>query len=192
MESYHHRCLATDHGLNREPFQTHKVLGGNVAIKLKIFHNVVPFFSSTYEVGGNKYLTRGEDTVLALQMKGKENQKFIDIDTKIFHNTYGHFPTVPDILNDTKIKDRFFYAAMGWIGRNPFLNHLSGIDPACAYQLEHQRLVEGAQAVSEHLNDKRFLILPKAHDLAYSSLEDMKEEFNRFSESWFEFMRRIK
>lgn len=192
MDSFHHQCLSTDHGIRRQSFRTYKVLGGNVAIKLKIFKEIVPFFSSTYWVEGKKYLTRGEDTVLALQMKEKEDQKFIDIDTKIFHNTYSHFPTVPDIVNDHAIKDRFYYAAMGWIGRNPFLNELKGINVNCAYQIEHNHLVEGSKSIAKYLDDDRFLILPKAHDLAYENLENMKSEFEAFQSSWYEFIRRMK
>jgi len=116
---------------------------------------------------------------------------FLDIDMKIFHNTYGNFPTVPDILNDKVIKDRFFYASMGWIGRNPFLNHLKKLDPNCAYEHEHKHLLKGAKAVAEHLQDSRFLALDKAHDLAYEHLDEMKKEFEVFSKSWTEMMRRI-
>lgn len=192
MDSFHHQCLATDHGLKRQNFRTQKVLGGNVAIKLKIFNEIVPFFSSTYWVDGNKYLTRGEDTVLALQMANKEHQKFMDIDTKIFHNTYSHFPTVPDIVNDQAIKDRFFYAAMGWIGRNPFLNDLQGLNVDCCRKIEQDYLQHGAKCIAEYLNDDRFLVLPKAHDLAYENLPKMKEEFELFKTSWFEFIRRMK
>lgn len=191
MDSYHHHCLSTDHGIRRQSFRTDKVLGGNVAIKLKLFKHIVPFYSSTFEVEGNKYLTRGEDTVLAIQMKKEKHMKFVDIDMKIFHNTYSHFPTIPDILKDKPIKDRFYYAAMGWIGRNPFLNDIRGIDVKKAYRLEHENLIRGADAIARYLEDDRFLKLPKAHDIAYGRLEDMKMEFQLFKDSWFEFIRRL-
>jgi hypothetical protein len=192
MESIHHHCLVTDHGLRRQSFRTDKVLGGNVAIKLRLFEDIVPFFSSTFSVEGSKYLTRGEDTVLAMQMKKNDAYKFIDIDTKIFHNTYSHFPTIPDIVKDDAIKDRFFYACMGWIGRNPFLNYLEGLDVKSAYAIEHEHLLKGSKAIAKHLNDERFLLLPRAHDIAYENLDNMKKEFEAFQTSWNEFIRRIR
>lgn len=191
-DSIHHHCLSTDHGIRRSGFRTNKVLGGNVAIKLDLFKTMVPFFSSTYEVEGNKYLTRGEDTVLAIQLKAQENYKFYDIDLKIFHNTYSHFPIVPDIVNDQTIKDRFFYACMGWIGRNPFLNDLRGLNIDRVYEMEHKHLLAGCEKISKHLNDERFLLLPKAHKIAYENLNHIKEEFEDFKSSWFEFIRRMK
>lgn len=191
MDSYHHHCLATDHGRRRKGFKTNKVLGGNVAIKLALFKTMVPFFSSTYHVEGGKYLTRGEDTLLAIQVKHQEDIVFYDIDMKIFHNTYGHFPTVPDILNDPVIQDRFYYACMGWIGRNPFLNKMNGMDVDSVYHLEHDYLISGSRAIAAYLNDDRFLILPKAHKLAYDHLEIMNQEFEAFKKSWFDFIRRL-
>lgn len=191
-DSIHHQCLATDHGTRRSGFKTDKVLGGNVAIKLDLFKTMVPFFSSTFVVDGNKYLTRGEDTILAIQLKEQKEHVFYDIDMRIFHNTYSHFPTVPDIVNDPKIKDRFFYACMGWIGRNPFLNDIRGMNIKRVYELEQQYLVTGSKKISEYLNDDRFLVLPKAHQIAYENLDVMKEEFECFKRSWFEFIRRMK
>lgn len=191
MDSYHHHCLSTDHGIRRKGFKTNKVLGGNVAIKLSLFRSMVPFFSSTYLVNGNKYLTRGEDTLLAIQVKNHEKYVFYDIDMKIFHNTYGHFPTIPDIVADQHIKDRFFYACMGWIGRNPFLNHMHEMDMKVVYHLEHDYLINGSRAIALYLNDDRFLLLPEAHKLAYKHLETMNEEFEAFKTSWFEFIRRL-
>ena len=186
-----HQCLSTDNGIHRKIFKTDKVLGGNVAIKLDVFKKIVPFFSTTYIVNGNKYLTRGEDTVLALQMKENKEFEFYDIDTKIFHNTYGHFPVIPDIVNDKNIKDRFFYASMGWIGRNPFLNYLNGEDVKERYEFEHKNLLLGSKEIADYLNDIRFLELPKAHRIAYENLESVKKEFELFKKSWREFILRI-
>lgn len=186
-----HQCLSTDNGIHRKIFKTDKVLGGNVAIKLDLFKKIVPFFSTTYEVNNNKYLTRGEDTVLALQMKEYNEFEFYDIDTKIFHDTYGNFPESPDILNDKNIKDRFFYACMGWIGRNPFLNYLNGEDVKERYEFEHKNLLFGSKEIADYLNDIRFLELPKAHRIAYENLESVKEEFELFKKSWREFIMRL-
>ena len=46
--------------------------------------------------------------------------------------------------------------------------------------------------ISEYLQDDRFLVLPKAHQIAYENLSAMKEEFECFKRSWFEFIRRMK
>jgi hypothetical protein len=191
MDSLHHHCLSTDHGKYRESFLTNKVLGGNVAIKLNLFKKIVPFYSSAYYVEDEKYLTRGEDTVLALQISEEEKIDFLDIDLKIFHNTFSNFPEVPNIKNDKKIKDRFFYASMGWIGRNPFLNDLQGLDIECVYQNEHEHLKKGSKAIANYLQDPRFLILANAHEWAYDHLKVMKEEYQCFRKSWFEFIRRL-
>ena len=191
MDSFHHHCLSTDHGKYREPFYTNKVLGGNVAIKLDLFKRIAPFYSSAYYVEDEKYLTRGEDTVLGLQVSEDDDINFLDIDLKIFHNTYGNFPEVPDIIHDKKIKDRFFYACMGWIGRNPFLNDLHGLDIPCVYQNEHEHLKKGSKMIGQYLNDPRFLMLPRAHEWAYDHLKVMREEYKCFKKSWFEFIRRL-
>jgi hypothetical protein len=63
---------------------------------------------------------------------------------------------------------------------------------SCAYDIEHRHLQEGSKAISEYLKDNRFLILPKAHEIAYEHLETMEIEFKNFSESWYEFIRRMK
>lgn len=190
--SYDHHCLSLDHGKRNKGFRTHKVLGGNVAIKLDLFRKIVPFYSSVYEVEGKRYLTRGEDTVLALQMASNDPDAFYDIDMKIFHNTYSNFPLVPDITKESHIKDRFFYACMGWLGRNPFLNDLQGQNIEETFNQEHRQLEIGAKAISEYLNDDRFLLLPKAHGKAYDHLNIMKDEFNEFKASWLTFIRRLK
>jgi hypothetical protein len=80
---------------------------------------------------------------------------------------------------------------MGWIGRNPFLNHLSGMKKECAYDLEHESLVRGAEAIYKYLDDERFLLLPKAHDIAYEHLGQMIKEFEEFKSSWMEWIRRL-
>lgn len=188
MDSYQHKCLNLEDLDNRKTFESNKILGGNVAIRLEAFKRILPFFSTTYEVDKNKYLTRGEDTLLGIGIDQNEDMKCIDIDLKIFHNTYGHFPTVPDIEHDNNIKNRFFYASMGWIGRNPFLNWINGhdVDQIKKYQLE--QLTKGAPKVAKYLNDERFLILPKALENAYGDLDRVINEYKQFEESWKAFV----
>ncbi|MDD5014735.1 MAG: hypothetical protein PHW73_06495, partial [Atribacterota bacterium] len=86
-----HNCLNLDHGKKRKVFETNKILGGNVAIKLNAFKELPPFFSTVYHVNGENILSRGEDTLLGVKLK-KSEKKCIDIDTKIFHNTFGNYP----------------------------------------------------------------------------------------------------
>lgn len=181
-----HNCLVADSGSNRKPFVTNKILGGNVAIKLETLHDLVPFFSSSYEVNGVNYLTRGEDTILGLKVHKHPELECIDIDTRIFHNTYSHYPTIPDIENDENIKNRFYYACMGWIGRNPFLNWLEGTPIDEMYKLQKEALKIGAPAVAKYLNDDRFLKLPEALERSYDRLNYTIMEYNKFLLAWQE------
>jgi len=86
-----HNCLNLDNNKKRKVFETDKILGGNVAIKLSALKELPPFFSTVYNVNGDNVLSRGEDTLLGIKLKESE-KKCIDIDTKIFHNTFGNYP----------------------------------------------------------------------------------------------------
>lgn len=186
-----HNCLVPDNGAKRKPFVTNKILGGNVAIKLDALHDLVPFFSSAYEVAGRNYLTRGEDTILGLKVHKHPELECIDIDTRIFHNTFSHYPTVPDIVSDQRIKDRFYFACMGWIGRNPFLNWLEGVPMDEMYKRQKKALAVGAPAVAEYLQDDRFLILPEALEKSYDRLKYTIMEYNKFLLAWQEISEKL-
>ncbi len=188
----HKGFVPARYGQDRVPFRTNKILGGNVAIKLSIFEKVLPFFSSVYDVGGHSVLTRGEDTLLGLELERSKDLICMDIDLRIFHNTFSHYPTVPDVVNDQNIKDRFYRACLGWIGRNPFLNWMNGVNLDKIHELQRKALVEGAPAVAKYLNDDRFLVLPEALDLSYNRVEDMVQEYHRFARSWKEFIAKYK
>lgn len=187
-----HHCFVPANYPKRNPFQTNKILGGNVAMKLSIFERVLPFFSSVYEFDGQKYLTRGEDTLLGLELERSDTLKCMDIDLRIFHNTYGHYPTIPDVVNDENIKNRFFYACMGWIGRNPFLNWITKTNVEMMHEMQRKALEQGAPAVAEYLNDERFLKLPEALDASYAHLDTMIDQYHRMSTSWTEFISKYK
>ncbi|MBN2897987.1 MAG: hypothetical protein JXO44_04340 [Clostridia bacterium] len=186
-----HHCLVPDHGALRKAFVTNKILGGNVAIKLDALHELVPFFSSSYEVDGRSYLTRGEDTILGIKVHKHRGWECIDIDTRIFHNTFGNYPAIPDVINDQRIKDRFFFACMGWIGRNPFLNWMEGVPIDEMYKRQKAALAIGAPAVAEYLNDERFLRLPEALERAYDRLNYTILEYNRFLLAWQEISQKL-
>lgn len=184
QESYKHNCLVKDSFENRHPFETDKILGGNMAIKLSIFKKILPFFSSSYEFGGKEYLTRGEDTLMGAEMERIKDMHCIDIDTRIFHNTYGTYPKIPDICKDPVIRERFYRACMGWIGRNPFMNWLNGNDVHAIASHQRAHLVKGCPLAAEYLNDERFEKLPEALDAALAHLPTMIEEYHQLVKGW--------
>lgn len=191
LENHDHRCLVYAKDKDREPFVTHKILGGNVAIKLDVFKHLLPFFSTVYEVNGVNYLSRGEDTLLGLELNKRPNTKCVDIDTRIFHNTYGNFPIVPNILDDQNIKNRFFYACMGWIGRNPFLNYVHNENMDEVFNIQYSNLMIGSVAAAKYFNDERFLLLPDALEASYRQVDRVVEEYHALTKSWREFIKKF-
>ncbi|TFG92081.1 MAG: hypothetical protein E4G71_02655 [Candidatus Atribacteria bacterium] len=185
-----HNCLNLDHDKKRKVFATNKILGGNVAIKLSAFKELPPFFSIVYHVNGENVLSRGEDTLLGVKLK-KSDKKCIDIDTKIFHNTFGNYPEVPDIKKDKSIKDRMYYTCLGWIGRNPFLNWLKGEDVEEVKNQQKKNIIVGSKAVASYLNDKRFLILPEALEISYHNLERVISEYKNTMRAWNDFIEKL-
>jgi len=190
INSEKHNCLNLDNGKKRKIFETDKILGGNVAIKLRAFKELPPFFSIVYNVNGEHILSRGEDTLLGIKLR-ETDKKCIDIDTRIFHNTFGNYPVVPDIRNNSNIKDRFYYACLGWIGRNPFLNWLKGEDIEEVKGKQKENIIIGSQAVASYLNDERFLILPKALEISYIDLKRVIDEYRKTLRAWNEFIEKI-
>lgn len=191
MESSKHKCLIVDNYKDRRVFETDKILGGNVAIKLNAFMELPPFFSIVYNINGENVLSRGEDTLLGVKLR-EVNKKCIDIDTKIFHNTFGNYPEVPDIRNHNPIKDRFYYSCLGWIGRNPFLNWLRGKDLGEIKNRQKENILIGSKAIASYLDDERFLALPEALEISYNNLESVIQEYDRTLKSWNEFMNKMK
>jgi hypothetical protein len=185
-----HNCLNLDNDKRRKIFETDKILGGNVAIKLSALKELPPFFSTVYNVNGENVLSRGEDTLLGIKLK-KSDKKCIDIDTKIFHNTFGNYPEVPDIKKDKSIKDRFYYTCLGWIGRNPFLNWLKGEDIEGVKNRQKKNIIIGSKAVASYLNDERFLILPKALEISYHNLERVIIEYKNTMRAWNDFIKKL-
>lgn len=160
----------------QKPFVTDKFLGGNMAIKLKAFKELPPFFSTTYIAGSELVLSRGEDTLMGTFAKNNK-LKSVDIDTLIFHNTYSDFPTQPDILNNKSIRDRFYYASVGWIGRNPFMNYINGNDYKALYEEQRELLIKSSVHTARYLKDRRFLIMPNAIESAMSDFDRVLEEY---------------
>lgn len=171
-------------GDQRKPFLSHKILGGNLAIKLDQMKKLPPFYSSVFTVGKDTILTRGEDTLLGLAFKKNTDILCMDIDLKIFHDTFNNYPIKPDILKNTAIRDRFYYACMGWIGRNPFLNWLKEEDVKSIYEAQREALEIGSKAAANHFQDERFLNLLEAIDVAFENLGQMIDEYEVVMESW--------
>ena len=188
FDEYH--CLNLDNDKKRKVFETNKILGGNVAIKLSALKELPPFFSTVYNVNGENVLSRGEDTLLGIKLE-KSNKKCIDIDTKIFHNTFGNYPEVPDIKKDKSIKDRFYYACLGWIGRNPFLNWIKGKDVEEVKNKQKKNIMIGSKAMAFYLKDERFLILPEALETSYHDLERVISEYKNTMKAWNGFIRKL-
>lgn len=178
-----HGCLNFGNFIDRKTFITNKVLGGNLGIKIASMKDLPPFFSGVLKVGESSYLTRGEDTLLGLSVNHGE-RKCIDIDLKIFHDTFNNYPFKPDIINDKKVRDRFFYACMGWIGRNPFLNWMHGKDVSKVYENQRKNLIKGEKALANYLDDDRFLKLSEALDISYGQVDKMIQDYENLLESW--------
>jgi len=185
-----HDCLNLDNDKNRKVFETNKILGGNVAIKLSALKDLPPFFSTVYNVDSENVLSRGEDTILGIKLK-KSDKKCIDIDTKIFHNTFGNYPEIPDIKRDDSIRDRFYYTCLGWIGRNPFLNWLKREDLEEVKNRQRENIIIGSKAVASYLNDERFLILPEALETSYRNLGRVINEYKNTMMAWNDFIEKL-
>lgn len=165
--------------INLNICNTHKVLGGNMAIDLRKKNLLPPFYSSMMVFEGNCYLGRGEDTLFAPIIESCGG-RCVDIDLLIFHNCFGDFPKKPDIAHK-KNRDRFFLACLGWIIRNPFLNwirkeYYHNVNKV-TYNTRLDALTLGAKSAAKYFNDERFLILPEAFN---TSLRNLPVEIKRF------------
>jgi len=193
LHSNKHLCLNLGNTKKQKIFKTSKILGGNVAIKLKALKELPPFFSTMHNINGDMVLSRGEDTLLGIKLKnsGNNGNKYVDIDTKIFHNTFGNYPSIPDIKKEKSIKDRFYYTCLGWIGRNPFLNWLKDDHVEKIKNSQKKNLIIGSKAVASYLNDERFLLLPEALDIAYHELERVIHEYKNTVRAWSNFVEKL-
>ncbi|MBF4695656.1 hypothetical protein [Fusibacter ferrireducens] len=186
-----HNCLKLGiHEHYRTPTFTNKLLGGNLAMRTGFLNRIPPFFSFFYKVADQYYLTRGEDTTMGVFFD-QNHLKVIDIDVKITHDTFGTYPKRPDLLNDPLIKNRLFYASMGWIGRNPFLNYILGKDVQAIADAQKKEMIVGAEALAHYTNDSRFLMLPQAIDSAVANLPAMIERYEEVKSAWFEITKTI-
>lgn len=132
----------------------------------------------------------GYDTLMGMAAS-QSHIRCLDIQTPIFHDTYGDYPKVPDLRNDSRVRDRLYYACPGWIGRNVFFRWKTGHTPS-EFTQRNRQLAAGAKALARYTNDRRFLYLPDIQSAAESWLPDMigqyqksKEAWNELTERWF-------
>ncbi|MGM0438281.1 MAG: hypothetical protein ACQEQD_08405 [Bacillota bacterium] len=201
-EKCYHFLLENNCGIkyapdNRKIKETNKILGGNLGINLKYFNELPPFYSTTFTFKNKLFLGRGEDTLITKTIDTKK-LNVIDIDLKIFHNTYNDFPQKPS-LKSKAVKDRIYYASTGWLGRNPFINWL---DTKMGKQSqnkwkekikrEYESLLIGSRELTFHLNEKRFLDLGDIFLTSYYQLDKMVESYYKTINAWQEVKSKIK
>ena len=130
-----------------------------------------PFFSPYYFYNRTPLLARGEDTLMGMAAS-QSHIRCLDIQTPIFHDTYGDYPKVPDLRNDSRVRDRLYYACTGWIGRNVFFRWKTGHTPS-EFTQRNRQLAAGAKALARYTNDRRFLYLPDIQSAAGTWLAGM-------------------
>ena len=183
-----HQCLNLGTPYPRRLEPTYKPLGGNLGLSLKTFWRLAPFFSTTFRYKELCVKGRGEDTLLGQALTDAEGT-IMDIDLRVFHDTYIDFPEIPDI-HRRPIRDRFYMACLGWIGRNPFMTWFLGqrerLETSFEAEIQIQRLgLEiGGGAIAEYLQDARFLDLPAAFECSHDALPASIERFTRLIKGW--------
>ena len=181
-----HRCLVVQPDeIEAKPCK--KVLGGNMAIKLSAFKALPPFFSSHYTLDGELFLCRGEDTVLGMEI-AQGGIKCTDIGINPLHDTYREYPKEPDLINDKNVQGRFYYACTGWVGRNPFFNHILGNDLKTTREFQREQLERGLRALSEYTSNHGYYSILRNFDASWDSVDRYVSEFNHVSEAWNNFI----
>lgn len=191
-DCHEHQCLKLGSVTSGLPKPTDKPLGGNLGLNLKQAWRLAPFYSTIYTFAGLTVKARGEDTLLGQAISGSRG-KVMDVDLLIFHNTYDGFPRVPDIRRKG-IRDRFYWACLGWIGRNPFLSwyldqvgHLQ-TDLRSETALQRIGLEVGGEKTAAYLQDPRFNELAAAFEASYARLPDAIERYQGLMQGWGELL----
>lgn len=183
-----HHCLNLGPKSPGLPRPTDKPLGGNLGLDLTKPWRLAPFYSTLYSYSGSTIRSRGEDTLLGQAITASHGQ-IMDIDLKVFHDTYAFFPEVPDIRKK-KIRDRFYYACLGWIGRNPFLSwyldQVGHLKTSWRSENTLQRigLEVGGEKAAEYLQDPRFADLATAFEASFKVLPEAIERYQRLMRGW--------
>ena len=183
-----HRCLAF-----QPPERKHapctKILGGNAAIKLSAFSGLPPFYSSYYTLGTELFLCRGEDTILGAGI-GASGTVCTDIGLNPLHDTYKGFPAEPDLRGDPMTQERFYYACTGWVGRNPFLNHIRGADTEEVREFQRGKLERGLHALAEYTQNPKFYSVLSNFDVSWDNLGRYVSDYDRLLSAWEAFLER--
>lgn len=187
-DGFFHKCLTIQKSAIPRQKWTNKLLGGNLGIKMDAFPKLPPFFSPHYFYNGQPFLARGEDTFMGIAAE-QGHLSCMDIDVHIFHDTYGNYPVLPDLRESRRVRDRFFYACTGWIGRNVFLRWREGCSSS-EYTWRLKQLEMGARGLCEYTKDERFMELPQIARAAESCLESMVNQYFNTAKAWQEFMER--
>ena len=180
--------ISKSHGKNIR--STNKILGGNLAINLQKKKLLAPFFSETLVINDEIFLGRGEDTLFG-PIVNNMGGRCVDIDLLVFHDCFGNYPKKPDISEKRNV-DRFYYACVGWLIRNPFFNWIRNEyykeyqDPK-EIQDRYEALVIGSKSTAEYFNDDRFLILPEAFKASYEKLDKTIYKYHKLIASWNKF-----
>jgi hypothetical protein len=184
-----HRCLVFQ-TLDREPRPCNKILGGNLAIDLSAFSELPPFFSSHYTLDDEMFLCRGEDTVLGVGVE-ISGTVCTDIRFNPLHDTYKDYPVEPNLRGDTSVQDRFYYACTGWVGRNPFLNHILGNDLQSTKEFQRGCLERGLRALAGYTANPRFYGVLKNFEASWDELGRYISEYEQTLEAWGEFTEKV-
>jgi hypothetical protein len=187
-----HGCLNLGSDTPATPVPTEKLLGGNLGLDLNQPWNLAPFFSTVYEYENQCVMGRGEDTLLGQELSSNEGQ-LLDIDLRIFHDTYIDFPSKPDIFKKD-VRERFYWACLGWIGRNPFLTwfraQMSQEKDRFEEEMKHQvrGLSVGAAKAARFFEDPKFEKLPAALEASMSVLPESIARYRRLADGWVKFI----
>lgn len=183
-----HKCLNFGPAQPGLPRPTQKPLGGNLGLSLDQPWNLLPFFSTTYILQGQCVKGRGEDTLLG-QALADSNRMLMDVDMRIFHDTYSDFPAMPDIARQST-RDRFYGACLGWIGRNPFMTWFLDRAGRLENSFESELILQqigleiGGEKAAQALGDARFLDLPAAFKASLAALPGCIEQYERLMQGW--------
>jgi len=183
-----HRSIAVQPA-EREVKPCTKILGGNTAITLSAFRRLPPFFSTHYTLGGELFLSRGEDTLLGVGI-AKTGISCMDVGVNPLHDTYKDYPAEPDLRGDPEAQNRFYYACTGWVGRNPFLNHLLGSDLQYTRAYQRERLERGLRALADYTENPRYYGVLQNFDVSWDDVGRYINEYEEVMEAWGRFIER--
>jgi hypothetical protein len=187
-DCHEHRCLNLGPAWPGPPAPTVKPLGGNLGLSLDEPRRLAPFFSTIYRTDGACIMGRGEDTILGQTLSDFEG-RMIDVDLRIFHDTYDDFPRAPDIRRKP-VRDRFYRACVGWIGRNPFMtwymDKLGRLETSFEAEIYQQKLglSVGGEKAAQFLDDPRFAKLPLAFEDSYKALPQAIDRYQHLMYGW--------